>query len=150
MVREIFRRYLACGSVVALKAALDGETVCLPDRIDGAGRETGGGLFSRGHLYKILSNPSNRPAPHKGQDIRHIAISSEDLGQNRPSSSPPPPPYPPLSTAAPLTRCSTSRPQITRAAPGPHLSPSFPPPPQGATNTRPLPPPPRPGPGATH
>src|SRR5271167_4188851 len=29
----------------------------LPVRIDGAGRSTGGGPLSRGHIYKILSNP---------------------------------------------------------------------------------------------
>ena len=51
-VRAIFRRYLALGSVVPLKAALDEEDVRLPNRVDGAARQTGGGLFSRGHLYK--------------------------------------------------------------------------------------------------
>src|SRR5271166_2612515 len=56
-VREIFRRYLEIGSVVRLKAVLDQENVRLPVRIDGAGKQTGGGLISRGHLYKILSNP---------------------------------------------------------------------------------------------
>ena len=56
-VRGLFRRYLAIGSVVRLKAVLDQENVRLPVRTDGAGRITGGGLISRGHLYKILSNP---------------------------------------------------------------------------------------------
>ena len=51
------RRYLAIGSVVRLKAVLDQENVHLPVRTDGAGKITGGGLISRGHLYKILSNP---------------------------------------------------------------------------------------------
>jgi site-specific DNA recombinase len=42
---------------VRLKAALDRENVRLPTRTDGRGKTTGGGLISRGHLYKILSNP---------------------------------------------------------------------------------------------
>jgi site-specific DNA recombinase len=56
-VRDLFRRYLETGSVVRLKAALDQENVRLPTRTDGRGKTTGGGLISRGHLYKILSNP---------------------------------------------------------------------------------------------
>jgi site-specific DNA recombinase len=42
---------------VRLKVALDQENVRLPVRTDGRGKITGGGLISRGHLYKILSNP---------------------------------------------------------------------------------------------
>jgi hypothetical protein len=45
------------GSVVRLKQQLNAEEVRLPVRIDGGGRSTGGGLISRGHIYKILSNP---------------------------------------------------------------------------------------------
>jgi site-specific DNA recombinase len=56
-VRDLFERYLETGSVVRLKAALDQENVRLPVRADGGGKITGGGLISRGHLYKILSNP---------------------------------------------------------------------------------------------
>src|SRR5271167_2015783 len=56
-VRHLFRRYLEIGSVVRLKAALDQDNVRLPLRTDGRGKTTGGGLISRGHLYKILSNP---------------------------------------------------------------------------------------------
>jgi DNA invertase Pin-like site-specific DNA recombinase len=56
-VRDLFRRYLKVGSVVRLKAILDQENVRLPMRTDGTGKTTGGGLISRGHLYKILSNP---------------------------------------------------------------------------------------------
>jgi len=68
IVRSLFRRYLGAGSVVRLKQQLDAEEVRLPVRIDGRGRSTGGGLFSRGHIYKILSNPIyvGRIA-HKGQ-----------------------------------------------------------------------------------
>jgi site-specific DNA recombinase len=56
-VRSLFERYLETGSVVRLKAALDQENVGLPVRTDGTGKMTGGGLISRGHLYKVLSNP---------------------------------------------------------------------------------------------
>jgi site-specific DNA recombinase len=68
IVRSLFRRYLETGSVVRLKRQLDSEEVRIPIRIDGGGRSTGGGLFSRGHVYKILSNPIyvGRIA-HKGQ-----------------------------------------------------------------------------------
>jgi site-specific DNA recombinase len=68
IVRSLFRRYLEMGSVVRLKQQLDAEDSRLPIRIDGAGRSTGGGFLSRGHIYKILSNPIyvGRIA-HKGQ-----------------------------------------------------------------------------------
>jgi site-specific DNA recombinase len=68
IVRSLFRRYLQVGSVVRLQQRLDADGVRLPVRIDGAGRSTGGGLFSRGHIYKILANPIyvGRIA-HKGQ-----------------------------------------------------------------------------------
>jgi site-specific DNA recombinase len=56
-VRDPFRRYFEIGSVVRLKAVLDQENVRLPRRTDGRGKTSGGGLISRGHLYKILSNP---------------------------------------------------------------------------------------------
>ncbi len=67
-VRDLFRRYLEIGSVVRLKAVLDQENVRLPVRTDGRGNTTGGGLISRGHLYKILSNPIYfGRLTHKGQ-----------------------------------------------------------------------------------
>jgi site-specific DNA recombinase len=82
MVRSLFRRYLEAGSVVRLKQQLDSEEVRIPIRIDGAGRSTGGGLFSRGHIYKILSNPLyvGRIA-HKGQvhEGQHPPIVIQDL-----------------------------------------------------------------------
>ena len=54
----------------------------LPIRIDGGGRSTGGGLLSRGHVYKLLSNPIyvGRIA-HKGQvhEGLHPPIVTPDL-----------------------------------------------------------------------
>ena len=57
LVRMIFRRYLSGRSVVRLKAEFDTENVRLPIRVDGTGKKTGGGLISRGHLYKISDQP---------------------------------------------------------------------------------------------
>src|SRR6202140_663307 len=68
LVRALFKRYLEVGSVVRLKAVLDQEDARLPLRIDGTGKTMGGGLISRGHLYKILSNPIYLGRlTHKGQ-----------------------------------------------------------------------------------
>ncbi len=82
IVRRLFRGYLEAGSATRLKQTIDAENLRLPVRIDGAGRSTGGGLFSRGHLYKILSNPIyvGRIA-HKGQvhEGQHPPIIDQDL-----------------------------------------------------------------------
>ena len=82
IVRSLFRRYLEAGSVVRLKQQLDAESFRIPIRIDGAGRSTGGGLFSRGHIYKLLSNPIyvGRIA-HKGQvhEGQHKPILPQEL-----------------------------------------------------------------------
>jgi site-specific DNA recombinase len=82
IVRSLFRRYLDAGSVPSLKQCLDVEGFRLPVRIDGAGRSTGGGPLSRGHIYKILSNPIyvGRIA-HKGQvhEGQHKPIASQEL-----------------------------------------------------------------------
>src|SRR6516164_5828457 len=68
IVRLLFRRYLEAASVVQLKQQLDAEGFRLPVRIDGAGRSTGGGKISRGHIYRILSNPIYvGRIGHKGQ-----------------------------------------------------------------------------------
>src|SRR5580704_10622621 len=77
LVRGLFKRYLEVGSVPRLKERLDAEDVRVPIRIDGKGRSTGGGLFSRGHIYKIFSNPiyigqiAHKGVVHEGQ---HPAI----------------------------------------------------------------------------
>ncbi|HZZ23661.1 MAG TPA: recombinase family protein, partial [Roseiarcus sp.] len=67
-IRDLLQRYLEIGSVVRLKAILDCEDARLPLRTDGTGKTIGGGLISRGHLYKILSNPIYLGRlTHKGQ-----------------------------------------------------------------------------------
>jgi site-specific DNA recombinase len=82
IVRSLFRRYVEAGSVPRLKLRLDAEGFRLPVRIDGAGRSTGGGLLSRGHIYKMLSNSIyvGRIA-HKGQvhEGQHKPIASQEL-----------------------------------------------------------------------
>ena len=73
VVRFLFQRYLEAGSVVRLKQRLDAEGFRLLVGIDGVGRSTGGGPLSRGHIYKILSNPiyvgriAHRGQVHQGQ-----------------------------------------------------------------------------------
>ena len=82
IVRSLFRRYLEAGSVVRLNQQLDAESFRIPIRIDGTGRSTGGGLLSRGHIYKILSNPiyvgrvAHNGQVHEGQ---HPPIVTQDL-----------------------------------------------------------------------
>jgi site-specific DNA recombinase len=82
LIRRLFKRYLEIGSVARLKEILDAEDVRLPIRIDGKGRSTGGGLFSRGHIYKIISNPiyigqiAHKGVVHEGQ---HPAIVDREL-----------------------------------------------------------------------
>jgi site-specific DNA recombinase len=57
VIRLIYRLYLELGSVTALKRHLDEHAITVPERQDGEGRVSGGGRFSRGHLYKLLANP---------------------------------------------------------------------------------------------
>src|SRR5271165_3344949 len=54
ILRSLFRRYLEAGSVVCLKQSLDAEGLRIPIRVDVAqAARHGGGLFSRGHIYKL-------------------------------------------------------------------------------------------------
>ena len=82
IVRSLFRRYLEAGSVVRLKQHLDAEDFGFRSASMARGRSTGGGLFSRGHVYKLLSNPIyvGRIA-HKGQvhEGLHPPIVTQDL-----------------------------------------------------------------------
>jgi hypothetical protein len=82
LVRALLRRYLEAGSVARLKQTIDADGLRLPIRIDGVGRSTGGGLFSRGHIYKIFSNPIYiGQIAHKGQvhTGQHRPIVDRDL-----------------------------------------------------------------------
>jgi len=55
-VRHIFKRYAALGSVRKLKAELDAAGIVSKLRTSKAGKISGGKSFSRGALYKLLSN----------------------------------------------------------------------------------------------
>jgi hypothetical protein len=83
LIRDIYRMYLDLGSVGALKAELDRRgrvTPLRPTRGPGAG----GRRFSRGHLYRILSNAIyigsivHKGVPYPGQ---HPAIVDMDVWQ---------------------------------------------------------------------
>ena len=75
IVRAIFARYRALGTVGALQAELETSGISVPERRDGKGKPVGGGAFARGHLYKILANPiyvgrlSHRGRVHEGQHV---------------------------------------------------------------------------------
>ena len=77
LIRTIFARYLELGSTIALKRSLDDGQLLVPERVDGAGRRTGSGRFSRGHLNAMLKNPiyagrlGHKGKVHEGQ---HAAI----------------------------------------------------------------------------
>lgn len=81
-IRTVFRSYLQLGSVKALKAELDHMGWVTPTSEGKDQRATGGKRFSRGHLYRILSNPIylGRIA-HKGQVYpgNHPAIIDQEL-----------------------------------------------------------------------
>lgn len=57
LIRNLFQRYLAVGNVRRLAEQLDEEQILVPLRTASTGRSMGGGRFSRGQIYKILSNP---------------------------------------------------------------------------------------------
>jgi DNA invertase Pin-like site-specific DNA recombinase len=82
LIRQIFELYLAKGSVRALKAVLDRRGMTSKVRHQKKGRVTGGGPFSRGHLYRLLANPIYiGKLAHKSQihDGRHEAIIELEL-----------------------------------------------------------------------
>jgi len=81
-VRSLFRRYLEAGSVVRLNQHSTLRRFGFRSASMARARSTGGGLFSRGHIYKLLSNPIyvGRIA-HKGQvhEGQHQPIVIQDL-----------------------------------------------------------------------
>ncbi|PCJ61599.1 MAG: recombinase family protein [Rhodospirillaceae bacterium] len=56
-VRTIYRRYVALGSVPALKEELDRDGIASKARSNRFGRQTGGKPLARGALYHMLQNP---------------------------------------------------------------------------------------------
>ncbi len=57
LIIEIYERYLELGNVRRVTEELAANGVRTPRRITGSGRMFGGGVFSRGQIYKILGNP---------------------------------------------------------------------------------------------
>jgi hypothetical protein len=76
-VRILFRLYLELGTVKALRAEADQQGLVTKRRYGSDGNQTGGKLFTRGHLYQLLRNPlyvgqvSHKGALYPGQ---HKAI----------------------------------------------------------------------------
>ena len=80
IVRQIFRGYVALGSVRALKEELDTAGVLSKRRVAADGTPYGGKPFSRGALYLMLQNRIYRgEIVHKGTAYRgeHVAIVDE-------------------------------------------------------------------------
>ncbi|KAA2236438.1 recombinase family protein [Salinarimonas soli] len=80
-VRVIYERYLALRSVDALAAELEALGLRTKVRAGASRRNRGGVAFSRGHLYRILSNPLYAGRiRHKGQVYagQHPAIVSDE------------------------------------------------------------------------
>jgi site-specific DNA recombinase len=81
-VRHIMTRYVELGSVRKLKDELDQDGYVTKPRVTRKKSQIGGKPFSRGHLYKLLSNPvyigkiRHKDEVYKGQ---HIAIVNKDL-----------------------------------------------------------------------
>lgn len=81
-VRHIMSRYVKLGSVRRLKEELDKDGYLTKHRTTKTDRQIGGKPFSRGHLYKLLSNPIYiGKVRHKGEvyDGQHEAIVDHEL-----------------------------------------------------------------------
>ncbi len=73
LVRDILRRYLEIGNVRLLLAELEHDRIRSPQRETAKGKRFGGIPFSRGQIYRLLSNPIYLgEIEHKGQ--RHPAL----------------------------------------------------------------------------
>lgn len=87
LVRHIYERYLALGTVRLLKKELDLQGISTPKRFTSTERQFGGRPFSRGHLYKILTNPVyigkivHRDQIYEGQHPAIIEIDAWDQVQ---------------------------------------------------------------------
>lgn len=58
VVRHIFARYVEIANVRLLAQELEQQGIRCPKRFTAAGRPFGGGAFTRGQLYRLLSNPT--------------------------------------------------------------------------------------------
>jgi site-specific DNA recombinase len=68
LIRRLFERYLALGSVRRLQEELARDAVTVPQRVTVGGKPMGGGGFTRGQLYQILGNVTyTGKIGHKGK-----------------------------------------------------------------------------------
>ena len=77
VIRDVFARYLALGNVRLLAEQMQEAGITVPVRTLATGRMIGGGVFTRGQIYRILSNPIYLGEVHhngKVYDGRHEAI----------------------------------------------------------------------------
>ena len=80
-VRTLFRLYRELGTVPQLQVEAERLGLLTRRRANSSGRATGGGPFTRGHLYQLLSNPIYAgTVTHKGSSYpgRHEAIIDPD------------------------------------------------------------------------
>ncbi|MHA6729707.1 recombinase family protein [Devosia sp. A369] len=81
-IRTIFRLYLEVGSVPSLLERLATDGFMTAPRLSAKGRSTGRRHFTRGHLYKLLSNPIyigrvvHKTVSHPGQHAPIIDIAT--------------------------------------------------------------------------
>jgi site-specific DNA recombinase len=83
-VGDIFERYLRLGNVRLVAEELIRDRVTTPARVNGKGRGYGGCAWSRGQIYKLLSNPVYLGLiEHKGERFQslHVPIIDEDIWQ---------------------------------------------------------------------
>jgi len=82
VIKLIFEKYVALGSVRRLKEYLDASGICSKLRTSETGKQWGGSKFSRGLLYKLLTNPvyigriKHKKVTYDGQ---HEAVLSQEL-----------------------------------------------------------------------
>lgn len=84
VVRLIFERYIALGSVRQLRDELKARKITTKTRIAANGRRSGGKAFSRGALYQMLQNRLYRgEVAHRGNVYpgQHQGIISDELWQ---------------------------------------------------------------------
>ncbi|MEO9462339.1 MAG: recombinase family protein [Marinomonas sp.] len=82
VIRSIFERYLKIGNVRLMMQDFVDEKVMAPSRTLSTGRAIGGGHFTRGQIYKILSNPIYvGDIPHKELTYKgnHNAIIDREM-----------------------------------------------------------------------
>lgn len=85
LIRDIYARYRATGNVRLLADEFLREGIHVPERTLTTGKSIGGGAFTRGQIYKILSNPVYHGKIAHGDQIhegQHPAIINEDTWED--------------------------------------------------------------------